>query len=272
MYVGLSFWAMFATSASCFNPSGQELRIGPRGRPNHGRVRVIAPPEKRGHNGVMPINALVLLRADLTLPEAAHSMRLEALDDCTLIHTSVPFETDADELVARLRDVFGDALDEHDDPRGLFVLPEVARPKARAYLDVLEEVGEGGQWVSFGGHETFAVPDGLGALSAVLGSMLEYMPESVLEAASAAATGNTAAFSQVSAQVASMMGHGPGDVSLAGLLKLGGDGRGLDLASPAFQQILSTLEQELEKDPSQAARLREGLFGVLAQDEDADES
>jgi hypothetical protein len=210
----------------------------------------------------MSIQAIALLKLDACEPNPESGMRVEALEDAVLVHTGLPFSSDPEELAARLRAALGAALEEHDDPRGIFVLPDVAKPMARSYVDVLDEVGEGGAWHAhdhLGG--SYGLPDGLGALGAVLGSMLQNMPESVLEAASAAARGDMAAFNQVSDQVASLMGHGGDNVSLASLARLVGDGRALDPTSPAFQQILHTLEGELEKDPEQVARLAEQFFG-----------
>jgi hypothetical protein len=133
-------------------------------------------------------------------------------------------------------------------------------------------VGEGGIWLSHdqaGG--VFGLPDGMGALGAVLGSMLQNMPASVLEAASAAARGDMAAFSQVSEQVAALMGHGGENVSFESLARLVGDGRALDPTSPAFQQILQTLEGEVEKNPEHVARIAEQFFGARGQSEEEEE-
>jgi hypothetical protein len=263
----------------------------------------------------MPILAVALLKLDACSAllargparfdlAAESGVRAEALDDAQLLHTGLPFASEPELIVQRLQQALGEALDEHDDPRGVFLLPDVAAPKARAYLDVIDEVGEGGQWLPLPQEaQDFGLPDGLGALSAVLGSMLQHMPESVLEAASAAARGDLDAFSQISEQVAAWMGHGraapaahvdlgelarstrastawSGDVllargsarfdareqneedaALASLARLAGDGRSLDLSSPAFQQLLQALEGELEKAPEQVARIRALLFG-----------
>ena len=198
-------------------------------------------------------------------------MRAEPLEDAVLLHTGLPFSMDPEVLLSRLAEALGEALlAEHGDPRGLFVLPDVAAPRARNYLDVLDEVGEGGVWLALEQAEQFHLPDGLGALGAVLGSMLQNMPESVLEAASAAARGDMEAFSQVSDQVAALMGHGRDGVSFEGLARLMGDGRALDLASPAFQQILRTLEGEMARDPAQVERLRAQLFGGQGEPEDGE--
>jgi hypothetical protein len=79
-----------------------------------------------------------------------------------------------------------------------------------------------------------------------------------------------AAFHQVSDQVASLMGHGSGDVSFENLARLMGDGRAIDLSSPAFQQILRTLEGEMEKNPEQVERLRAQFFGSGGSSEEDD--
>ena len=65
--------------------------------------------------------------------------------------------------------------------------------------------------------------------------------------------GDMAAFSQVSDQVASLMGHGSGNVSFENLARLMGDGRALDLSSPAFQQILQTVEGEMRRTRSRSS-------------------
>jgi hypothetical protein len=64
------------------------------------------------------------------------------------------------------------------------------------------------------------------------------------------------------------MGHGGENVSFQSLARLIGDGRALDPTSPAFQQILQTLEGELEKNPEQVARIAEQFFGERGETED----
>ncbi|MFT3927198.1 MAG: hypothetical protein QM778_31925 [Myxococcales bacterium] len=217
----------------------------------------------------MSITAVILLKVDSCSPAPQSGMRADLLEDAALLHTGLPFASEPDELLERVRAAVGDdLLAEHEDPRGLFVMPDVAAPRARSYLDVIDEVGEGGSWLPLEQASSYGLPDGLGALGAVLGSMLQNMPESVLEAASAAARGDLAAFSQVSDQVASLMGHGSEGVSLASLARLMGDGRALDPSSPAFQQILHTLEGELERNPEQVARIAEQFFGAPHRDDD----
>lgn len=71
-------------------------------------------------------------------------------DGSASVFTCIRFEDSDSDLAIRcwLRDLFGDALAEiHDDPRGVFVTPDVAEPKAKTYEGIIEEIGEGGRWI-----------------------------------------------------------------------------------------------------------------------------
>ena len=93
--------------------------------------------------------------------------------------------------------------------------------------------------------------------------MLQHMPQSVLDAAAAAARGDMQQLSQVSDQVASLLGQAPQTaVDMDSLMRLVSAG-GLDLSSPMFQQLLSGLQGELERDPGKLQRLAEQLFGQV---------
>jgi hypothetical protein len=213
----------------------------------------------------MAILAIVLLRLPGCTPQPEPSVRVEPLTDAVLLHTTASFGSDPEDLGALLQRSLGAQLEEHEDARGIFVLPSVAVPSARSYDAVIAEVGEGGMWIpqpsDAGG--AYALPDGLGALGAVLGSMLQHMPQSVLDAASAAARGDMGGLSQVSDQVASLLGQEPhGAPDMASLTRLVAGG-GLDFSSPMFQQLLGGLQQELARDPEKMQRLAEQLFGAL---------
>lgn len=92
----------------------------------------------------MTIDALALLKGrDLPLPSGSV---LRTLDDGVLVFTHQRFGGDLEELGATLRHLLGDALDQHDDPRGVFVVPDVAAPEASSYDGVIEEIGEAGEW------------------------------------------------------------------------------------------------------------------------------
>lgn len=74
-----------------------------------------------------------------------------ALEDATLLRGIAPFDAEPDELAARLRELLGDALARHEDDRGVYLFPDVAKPRATTYAAVIEELGEVGFWVSLGG-------------------------------------------------------------------------------------------------------------------------
>ncbi|EYF04885.1 hypothetical protein [Chondromyces apiculatus] len=64
----------------------------------------------------------------------------QAIDDGTLVMPFVGFESD-DELALHLREILGDALDEHGDTRGVFVLPAGSPPEDRRYDTLVSEEG-----------------------------------------------------------------------------------------------------------------------------------
>lgn len=85
------------------------------------------------------------LRAAL---DASKAPRTAALEDGSLLFTKLPFDAEPEELMAGLRTILGPALALHQEPRGFFVLPDVAKPQGKTYASVLDEVGELGLWVS----------------------------------------------------------------------------------------------------------------------------
>lgn len=95
----------------------------------------------------MSIDAVALLR----IPEFEPGDELDVreLDDGFLLYLSVPFGAEDDDLLDALDEALGDALDDHDDDRGVFVLPDVADPDdAETYEAVLTAVGEAGRFVA----------------------------------------------------------------------------------------------------------------------------
>ena len=113
----------------------------------------------------MSLDAVALLR--LTLDQLAETLRLEeetsdttvframgrslearALEDATTLHLALRFDTPESTLGSVLRRDLGDLIEAHGDPRGVFVYPSVAQVEATTYEGALEELGEGGMWVS----------------------------------------------------------------------------------------------------------------------------
>lgn len=95
----------------------------------------------------MSIDAVALLR----IPEFEPGDELDVreLDDGFLLYLSVPFGAEDDELLDALDELLGDALDDHDDDRGVFVLPDVADPDdADTYDAVLAAAGEAGRFLA----------------------------------------------------------------------------------------------------------------------------
>lgn len=216
----------------------------------------------------MAITATALVRIPTCAPNAQPPVRVEPLADAVLLHTEASFGSAPDVLVGLVATSLGPQLGLHRDPRGIFFLPSVATPRARAYDALIAEIGEGGMWARLPGEaDAPAMPEGLGALGTVLESMLQQMPPSLRDAASAAARGDMSSLSRVGEELATRLGQTPpAAVDMASLSKLVADS-GLDLSSPMFQQMLAGLQDTLARDPGAVARLAEQLFGRAAGDE-----
>ncbi len=78
---------------------------------------------------------------------ATYEARL--LDDGALVYTPVAFGADPSAVLDALWDLLGDALADHDDDDGIFVLPSVANVGASTYDTVITELGEAGDWIAF---------------------------------------------------------------------------------------------------------------------------
>ena len=95
----------------------------------------------------MSIDAVALLRiADW---EPSEELDTRALDDgSTLLYLEVPFESDPAVLLEAIATSVGEDLVDHDDDRGIFVLPDAADPdEAKTYEQVVQTVGEVGHWL-----------------------------------------------------------------------------------------------------------------------------
>jgi hypothetical protein len=218
----------------------------------------------------MPIHAICLLKVpSLPLPTTG-PVRVEALDDSVLLHTSLDFADDPEDVAAAVRSLVGETLAvQHQDPRGLFLVPSVAVPKSRRYDQVVEEVADGGVWAPW--SEELGVASQLGAaapdLGGMLGAMLGQMPEGMFERAAAGLRDDPSALKDAAAQLPGML-QNPGALQdllqqgssqmpeLAGMLK----GLGLDMSSPEMSKIASGLQDELSRDPSRLLAMAESLF------------
>src|SRR5262245_49092015 len=121
----------------------------------------------------MSIDAVALLKGkDLALPD---DLKRTSLDDATLVNTGL--DLSSSELAIELSETLGEALDAHDDSRGVFVMPAKVQPKARSYQAVIDEVGELGMWVETVEAEPMMMPDmsalGSGAFGALMGELMQ---------------------------------------------------------------------------------------------------
>lgn len=81
--------------------------------------------------------------------EEGGTFEARLLDDGALVYTSVAFGGDPSAVLDALWDLLGDALADHDDDNGVFVLPSVANVGASTYDAVIAELGEAGEWIAF---------------------------------------------------------------------------------------------------------------------------
>jgi hypothetical protein len=238
----------------------------------------------------MPITAICLLKIpSLPLPTEG-PVRVEALEDSVLLHTTLDFADDPEDVAGAVRSLLGETLaDQHQDARGVYLIPSVAAPRSRSYVQVIEEVAEGGAWAPWEADEVdLDVPLGAAGvsgpdISALLGSMLGSMPPGMLEQAAAGLREDPSALRDAAAQLPGML-QGAG--GLEGLLQQGGSQlpelaemlrtMGLDVGSPELARLTGGLQQELARDPTRLIALAEGLFGgrglELDQDDDDDDA
>jgi hypothetical protein len=220
----------------------------------------------------MPITALCLIQRAAPAGPLPAGARIEQLDDAWLVHTGQNFALPPEELSQALRALLGDApLDQHGDARGLFFIPDVAKPSARSYAGVLEEIGDGGVWAPL----RVSPPPAAAGLAGLLGGMLGQLPPDFLAAAAASARDNPQAIQQAGAQLQDLMRdpHQLAELAgsqLPGLTEMLRES-GIDFGSPDLQRMAAGLQAELARDPNQLAKIAEQLFGSAADGEDEDE-
>ncbi|HZO13164.1 MAG TPA: hypothetical protein VFB62_07890 [Polyangiaceae bacterium] len=153
----------------------------------------------------MSIDAVALLKGkDLALPEDLQST---SLDDATLVDTGL--DLSSSELAIELSETLGEALDAHDDARGVFVMPAKVQPKARSYQAVIDEVGELGMWVEKV-EAPMMMPDmsalGSGAFGALMGELMQAIDPATMADMQRALEGDAAAMARVQAKMTEALG------------------------------------------------------------------
>lgn len=233
----------------------------------------------------MPITAICLLKVpSLPLPDSG-PVRAETLDDSVLLHTTLDFSDDPEDVAGAVRSLLGEEwAEQHEDERGLFLIPSVAAPSARTYAQVIDEVGEGGVWApweALDDDSDLQLAAAAPGLSGLLGSMLGQMPDGMFERAAANLREDPSALQDAAAQLPGLL-QNPG--ALQDLLQQGSSqlpeladilrGMGLDVNSPELSQLTSGLQAELSRDPARLLALAENLFAgaqLDQADEDDDE-
>lgn len=216
----------------------------------------------------MPITAICLLKVpSLPLPSEG-PVRVEKLDDSVLLHTTLDFADDPEDLAGAVQSLLGPAADQHDDERGVFLIPSVAAPKARSYAGVIEEVADGGVWAPWEPAEeqaglplTAAGPE----LAGLLGSMLGGMPPGLLAQATASLREDPSALQDAAAQLPGLLQNPSQMPELAGMLQAMG------VSGSQLSDITKGLQEQLARDPAQLLAMAEGLFGAAGAEEDDDE-
>jgi|GEM_PF-2794436 hypothetical protein len=219
----------------------------------------------------MPITAICLLKVpSLPLPLPTEGpVRVEKLDDSVLLHTTLDFADDPEDVAGAVRSLLGEAVaDQHDDERGVFLVPSVAAPKARSYASVIEEVADGGVWapweptdVEVGLPLTAAGPE----LAGLLGSMLGGMPPGMLAQATASLREDPSALQDAAAQLPGLLQNPSQMPELASMLQAMG------VSGSQLSDITKGLQEQLARDPSQLLAMAEGLFGAAGEGDDDDD-
>lgn len=220
----------------------------------------------------MPITAICLLKVpSLPLPSEG-PVRVEKLDDSVLLHTTLDFADDPVDLAGAVRSLLGESLaDQHDDERGLFLIPSVAAPKARSYTGVIEEVADGGVWAPWEPADdaaalplTAAGPD----LAGMLGGMLGGMPPGALAQAAASLKQDPSALQEAAAQLPGLLQN---PAALQAMPELAGMLQAMGVSGSQLSDITKGLQEELARDPSRLIAMAEGLFGAAGPEADQDD-
>ena len=121
----------------------------------------------------MSLDAVALLRIPSFQPP--EDLDVRELDDGFLLFLDVPYEDDPDAILDAIVEAVGDAIAEHDDERGVFVLPDAAEPEdASTYDEVIAQVGDAGMFIGPDEGDEDGMPiDMTKAAESVIGQMFE---------------------------------------------------------------------------------------------------
>lgn len=239
---------------------------------------------------IMGLQAIALLRLSASdLPEGAVE---RALGDAVLVKAGVTFVSEPDQLARALRRVAGDALDRHRDPRGVLLMPDVARPQGTTYDAIVEEVGEGGTWISLDEEEDDDDAGDGDLLATMMQAMASPGMQDVLSKARDAMMGGEGApgadrMMELARSMSQGITAGPGGQAErdmramverhAGSVVDDADDGGMPMdlgalmSDPVFQQMVDGVRQQLLSDPGKMAELQALLERAADEEEDDDE-
>jgi hypothetical protein len=103
------------------------------------------------------IAAIALLR----IPnwEPPEDLDVRELDDGFHLFLDVPYDGDPEDIIDAIEAAIGDAMYDHEDETGIFVLPDAAEPEdAETYDEVIVKVGEAGMYLSLDAADESAGP------------------------------------------------------------------------------------------------------------------
>jgi hypothetical protein len=222
----------------------------------------------------MPITAIALLRT----AKPATSFPVAELSDSVLVHTSLDFGADPEELSVALAQQLGQDVFTHEDERGIFFIPSVAAPKGESYEAVIAEVGEGGVWGPSPAQLVQSVQQA--DFGELLGGMLAQLPPSLMASAQAAMSGDRDALGAMGTQLQSLLGGSPALSGLAqqlsGMMEQREKPVGEELAAlenmfssfgaseaeqSSLREMVINMQNELLSDPSKIDQITKQLFG-----------
>jgi hypothetical protein len=201
------------------------------------------------------------------------AFRVRPLADGMLVYTGLSLrDAEPEEIAATLRQRLGDVLDAHDDARGVMVFPERVRASGSRYEEVVEALGDLGEWIATSEPEgagfegSGPAPDLESLMSQMMGDSSQMQG---LWQQAQRMMADPAMQQQLMAAAAQMMGGMPPGGAASdeeaprggGLPGLGG----LDLGALAAQA-----QQLLEEDPDLVRRLQEQLGGDEDDEDDDD--
>lgn len=85
--------------------------------------------------------------------DAGQLLGLSKLKDATVVHTFLPFFSSPDELSLGVGQLLGELLRDHDDERGVFIVPDHRQPAAKSYARYVEDAEHDGLWVPLASPE-----------------------------------------------------------------------------------------------------------------------